>query len=113
MAFLRWIVGFILSVVVAALAVMNRNMVDVVISPVHPAFSIPLYMVFLPALAAGFLIGGVVMWLNTAGLRREKRQQKKAIRLLTKEVEGLKEDRFTSSPPAQEIFSSVPTLRIK
>lgn len=113
MAFIRWIIGFILSVLIAALAVMNRASVDLFVTPVHPPLSIPLYAVFLPALAAGFVVGGVVVWLNTAQIRREKRQQRKAIRLLEREVQDLKEDRFAASPPAQDLFSSVPALRIK
>lgn len=108
MAILRWIVGVLITVIVAVFAVLNRSVFDVYWSP-FPAdapVSLPVYIVVLGALAAGFILGALMVWLNASSVRSEKRRQKKEIKILQQQVGALKETRF-SAPPAQELFPAI------
>ena len=109
MAFLRWFIGFVITVLICVFAVLNREEVTVYVDPLYEniSFSLPIYALVMIAMAFGFLFGGMIVWLNASGVRRERRRQKKEIRALEKEVERLKEDKFTSNPPAAEIFPAI------
>lgn len=110
MAFFRWIAGFVMAVLVSAFAVMNREDVSFVWSPVHDPVQVPMYLVVLGALVAGFLFGGFVVWVSGSKVRREKRLQKKEIKNLEKHIvklENIRKDPAT--PPAGEIFSVLPS----
>lgn len=108
MAFIRWIVGFLLTVIIAAFAIMNRADVLFVWSPLHDAATIPAYLLALGAMAAGFILGGVTVWLNTGVLRREKRRQKKDLKAMEQKIEKLKEAKFDHAPPAPDLFPALP-----
>ncbi len=107
MAIIRFIIGLIFTIFVAAFAVMNRFFVDIVWSPVHDSYSLPFYAVLLGALLVGALFGGSLVWINGGRARSEKRKQKREIKLLEKEVERLKQDKFVQKPPAAEIFPAI------
>ncbi len=92
MGFLRWLIGLVITIVIASFAAMNTEVVSFTFSPVHDPVSIPVYMVILSTLAFGFLFGGIVVWLNAAPVRKAKRKQKKEIKLLEKELEKLKSE---------------------
>jgi len=87
MTLVRTITGFCIALLFTAFAVMNRHNIDLFWSPLHPALPVPLYLLALGMLAAGFLLGGVIVWLNMSPLRREKRHQRKIIHALEKELE--------------------------
>ena len=86
MALIRWIIGAALAAIAALFAVSNLHTVQVYVTPVHPALEMPLYLISLGLMAAGFLIGCVVAWLNMDGLRSEKRQQRRKIKDLEKKL---------------------------
>lgn len=112
MAFIRWIIGLVICTAITAFAVLNRSVVSVSYSPVTDPLMIPLYVIILGCLAVGFVLGGSVVWINESKIRKERRAQKKELKVLEKENNALKETRF-AAPPAQELFSSVPVLKIK
>lgn len=112
MAFLRWIAGFLIAIAIAGWAAFNRTPVEMIWSPVHDPVSMPLYLVGLAALAAGFIFGGAVVWINSAPLRREKRRQGKEIRILEKEIGTLKKEKSGESPPAADMFPILPYKKV-
>lgn len=108
---IRFILGLLTTVCVAMFAVMNRGDVSITWNPLSDDFSVilPVYIVVLVSLALGFVFGGFIVWLNGGRLRKEKRQQRREIKILEKEVGRLKEDKFQSSGmPATEIFPALP-----
>tara|TARA_R110002072_G_scaffold77949_2_gene181202 strand:- start:44 stop:379 length:336 start_codon:yes stop_codon:yes gene_type:complete len=108
MAILRWVIGLLITIAISAFAVMNDEMVLITFSPVHEPISLPVYLIVLGFMAFGFIFGSIVTWLNGAKLRKTRRKQKKEIRILEKEVERLKEDKFAAqTPPAADIFPAI------
>lgn len=86
MGFVRWIIGFLIAILFAGFAAMNRQSVTLYISPVHDPIEWPLFALILGVAAIGFLIGAATVWLNDGKLRREKRQQKRQIKTLEAEL---------------------------
>jgi len=105
---MRWIIGFVMAVCIAGFAVFNRAVVSVVWSPIHDPVTMPLYLTALGALVVGFLFGGVTVWLNMASVRREKRQQKKELKVMEKEIDKLKKNSHGAEPPVSELFPALP-----
>ncbi len=64
----------------------NRDSVDFTWSPLHEAFSIPVAILVLIATITGFIWGGLIVWLNEANNRRDRRLQRKDISRLEKEL---------------------------
>ncbi len=109
MAVIRWIIGLIITICIASMAVMNRHNVTLLWSPINDDLTLPLYAIILLSMAVGFIFGGILVWINTGKTRKEKRRQKKEIKLLEKEVSRLKENKFTTNPPpATDIFPVLP-----
>ncbi|MCC7305334.1 MAG: LapA family protein [Alphaproteobacteria bacterium] len=92
MRLIRWSAGFVLAVLIAAFAVANRQTVPVTWSPLHEALPLPVYVLVLVSLAAGFICGGIIMWLSESPLRRERRAQKKQIKTLERRLEETAHD---------------------
>lgn len=92
MFILRACLVLALTVVVAVLGALNRQSVDVLWNPVDLALvlPVPLYAVILGGAAVGFLAGGLLVWMNMGPLRKERRHQKREIKLLEKEIDRLK-----------------------
>ncbi len=107
MSFLRAIIAIILTLVLAGFAALNTEKIEVVISPVSDAILIPLYAIALGAVAFGFVSGALMVWINGAPVRKDRRKKKKAIRILEKEVDKLKDDKFTQHKPATDIFPAI------
>lgn len=109
MAIIKWIIGFIITVLVTVFAVINRNNVSVSWSPfpADDSISLPLYVVVLCAMALGFMIGAGAVWMNSGSLRREKRRQKREIKILEREVDTLKESGKVPAPPATDLFPAL------
>ncbi len=100
MAFIRSLIALLIAFCIAGFAVMNRNDVEVFWSPINQAYTVPLYVIILGSLIAGFLIGGIVVWLNHGGLRRTSRKQKKHIKDLEKELSKIETDPLAETPPS-------------
>lgn len=109
MNFIRTVLGFIIAVAAIAFAVMNRQSAEVVWSPIHDSLQIPVYLIALAAMAAGFVLGGIVVWFNGGKVRSEKRKQKKIIRKLETELEQVQGQ--NDNDPAAELFPALPGTR--
>ena len=79
---LRWIITGSLALVTLAFSVLNAHDVSVSYMPFQEAVNAPLAFVCLVFLIAGFVCGGMIVWLNAAPVRRERRKQKKTIQKL-------------------------------
>lgn len=101
MILIRWIAGTVFAIAAVLFAVANLRVVSVVWSPVHAGFDVPLSVFALGMMAAGFVMGGVVVWINAQPLRSERRAQKKRIHDLEMALEAANENRSfeTVSPP--------------
>ncbi len=109
MAVIRWIIGLIITICIALIAIMNRHEVTFSWSPVNDNLTLPLYAIILSSMVVGFIFGGIMVWINSGKIRKERRKQKKEIKLLEKEITRLKENELnTSSPPATDIFPALP-----
>lgn len=98
-AFLRWILGFIITVAAVLFALANRTIVSVIWSPFHSAMEVPVFLPALASLVLGFMLGGAMVWLNGAERRREQRHQRKQIRKLEQMIEDSeKEPDLTAEP---------------
>ncbi|HHS81897.1 MAG TPA: LapA family protein [Devosia sp.] len=91
---IRWLVLVPLCIVLAIIALANRQMVTVHLDPTAaqppllPSLQVPLFMVIYGVLIAGIFLGGVATWLTQGRQRRQKRHWKgKAQRLETQQQE--------------------------
>ena len=72
-------VTFPLTVIVVLFAVSNRHLVSMELWPLPGALDAPLYLPFLVAVAAGFLLGGAIAWSGELGHKlRANRAEKRA-----------------------------------
>lgn len=107
MHFIRSLIALILTAIIAIFAVMNREDVSVLWSPFHEEIVLPLYAVILGSLLAGFVVGGCVVWVNNSGLRKTRRQQKKKIKGLEKELTEAQMLHAHDAPPS-DFFPALP-----
>ena len=106
---IRHIVGFVLAVALVAFAIFNRQIVSVSYSPINEPAQIPLYLISLGLFALGFVIGGAVVWLNTApGQFNMRRQQRRKIKTLEKELASVKPEAAPHAPPPADFFPALP-----
>lgn len=110
MSLIRAVFGFALAVFLTAFAVLNRQRVEVVFSPVHDSQEVPLYLIALCMLGIGFFAGAAAVWLNGGSLRRVKRRQRRTIKALEREIESLKQADAPDSPvsPPSDFFPALP-----
>jgi|GEM_PF-2607830 len=86
LAILRTILGLLVTAPVAVFCGLNIQAVDVTYSPFHDSISLPLYAVGLGLALFGVLFGAFSTWLNSSSLRKERRQLKKRVKTLEKEL---------------------------
>lgn len=108
MTLLRSLIGFVIALAAAAFAIANRQSVDVVYSPIHDPITLPLYLIVLGLTALGFILGGIFVWISMGTLRKTKRQQKKLIKTLEKELKAVNENDAISISPSSEFFPVLP-----
>jgi putative membrane protein len=71
-------------------ALSNSQPVRLGLWPTDFSISPPLSLAMLVAMAAAFLLGAVLLWIDAVGARRRARRAEYAQRLLEAEVQGLK-----------------------
>jgi uncharacterized integral membrane protein len=85
-AILKFLITIFFVAVLLWLAFANRESVSVTWSPLHDPASIPVAAIILVAIVAGFIWGSLIVWLNSAPLRRDRRMKAKDINRLEKEL---------------------------
>ncbi|MFP4098843.1 MAG: LapA family protein [Alphaproteobacteria bacterium] len=93
MAVLRVVLGVLVTVPIAVFCGLNTEKVEIFYNPLHGAGSlhVPLYSIALGFALFGALYGSFSTWLNGRELRKERRQLKKHVKSLEKELKGFKE----------------------
>ncbi len=107
MSFIRWIIGFLIAVIVTAFVVSNRHEAALYFSPLHPPLEFPLYVIGLGLLAFGFLLGSFTVWINSASVRQTRRKQSKHIKTLEKELDAVNENGKVKQP-SSDFFPALP-----
>ena len=77
-AFIKWILSVLVLASLVIFALLNRG--DVTFSGIYPVgfdITIPLSLLVLIVFAKGFIIGGVMVWLDASGQRAELRHLRK------------------------------------
>jgi uncharacterized integral membrane protein len=87
---LSWVVTLPLTIVAVVFAVANREDMVLRFWPLPWSFDLPVYLVVLGSLVAGFLAGGLVAWIAAAPRRRRARRTAERARELAHEVSELR-----------------------
>lgn len=95
--FLRSTLSILIAAATILFSLANRDTVSVTFSPVHGPIDTPVFLLGLGGLAIGFLIGGIMVWLNGSASRTERRKQRKAIKALEKKLEHADDNHRTSN----------------
>jgi uncharacterized integral membrane protein len=77
---LSLLIGFPLGVVLVAIAVSNRQPVDLILDPFRPetpalSIELPVYIYLMVALLLGVVLGGLATWMGQGRWRRTARSQ--------------------------------------
>ena len=111
MAFIRGIIGFAFAGFLTLFAVFNRHDVALSIGPYFPSLELPLYLIVLVFMAVGFVFGGLYVWMNGASVRRGARKQRKKIKALEREVDGIRAGRSGEVAPYNDFFPALPARK--
>lgn len=82
----KFIITIVFVAVLLWLTFANRDAIALVWSPVHDAASVPVAVLILAATVFGFIWGTLIVWLNTAPLRRDRKRKAKDVARLEKEL---------------------------
>ena len=91
MAFLRWIIALPIIVGAVLFALAHGEVVTVTWNPFEAPIELPLYFVALVFLGMGFILGAFTAWMSMGKVRKERRQQKKKIKQLEKDINAANE----------------------
>lgn len=98
-------ITFPVTAVVVLFAVSNRQLVSMEIWPLPGALDAPLYLIFLLAVAAGFILGGAIAWSGELGHKMRANRAEKHAADLERELAVMRireeEIRARVSGPAQ------------
>lgn len=83
---LAWIVTLPVFVVAVAFAFFHPQPVEVLLSPLHGAITVPLYLPVLGGIVFGFVFGALMTWAANGRLRAKAREQKRKIAALEKQL---------------------------
>jgi len=105
---LTMVAGALAGVVVLALAVSNRQPVQLILDPFRPeapAFSLelPFYAFLFAALLAGVILGGTATWLGQSRWRRAARSHGQRARRFEAEAERLVRERDAAAVSAKQL----------
>jgi uncharacterized integral membrane protein len=83
------IVTFVLCLPLVLFALSNTEIVRLGIWPTDYSLEAHLSIAILVAMAIGFLLGALVVWVSELGQRRRARRAERTVRLLEAQVEAL------------------------
>lgn len=101
---LAWLLTLPFIIGAVAFALYNQDVVSVIVNPFHDPLTLPVYVPVLTAIAFGFVFGSLMTWAAMARLRKERREQKKRIKTLEKQLEAANQN--TVSPQS---YTMIPT----
>lgn len=83
---LAWLLTLPFIIGAVVFAIYNQGMAAVTYNPFHASINLPLYVPVLFAIAFGFVFGSVMTWAAMGRLRKERRDQRKKIKALEKQI---------------------------
>lgn len=86
MRYLSLIITIPLALLAISFAISNRTTVILELWPLPFTVTAPMYLLVLGAIAVGFLAGGIVVWLAQHKYRKEARQNRSRVAVLTDEL---------------------------
>ena len=107
---LSWIITIPVTLVVVVLALANREVATLRLWPLDLSVEMPMFLVILLALLAGFLIGAAIMWLSGGRYRRRARKAYFTITDLERDVRDLQR-RLSRADAKSKDASSGPALK--
>ncbi len=87
MSMLRWIIGLPCLFLLVLFALSNPMPVPLTLWPFDIRIEVPLSLAMLCAMAAAFLLGALLVWINTFPVRRRARRAEQAVRQMEAEAE--------------------------
>lgn len=91
MKYISWFITLPLLLLGVVFALANRQIVELSLWPLDSAVEVPLYLAVLLPLFAGYILGGVAVWMNAGGKRRVARKDHRELKRM-KTDETRKED---------------------
>ena len=104
----QWITGFLIAILIAGFAALNRQDIDFYYSPIHDPAHYPLYFIVLAFTVFGFLTGALIVWVQDGKIRKDKRIQKKQIKTLENELRKSEAVIEAHKIPENSLFPSLP-----
>lgn len=104
-ALLKILITIFFVAILLWLTFANREAVTLTWSPLHEPSAVPVSVLVLGATIGGFIWGGLIVWLNSAPLRRDRRRKAKDLDRLERELKAA-----TAVTPQPHPSSSDPLL---
>src|SRR5665213_3402379 len=95
-----WSLVLVGAVLLALFAVSNREVVSLGLWPLPFLVELPLYLLMLVALVAGFVFGRLAGWVGARHRRRERRRRNRHIAALERELAATQADATPTVEPA-------------
>ena len=97
MRVLFWVVTIAAAIFLIPFAVANREPVSVGLWPLPFLIEVPLYLLVLLVLLAGFVIGATATWIAGRRVRRELRRRRRRVEALERELAAT-QSQLTNQP---------------
>ncbi len=109
---LSLLIGFPLGILLVAIAVSNRQPVDLILDPFRPetpalSIELPFYIYLMAALVVGVILGGLATWMGQSRWRQTARTQGRRAARWQAEADRLARERENAAPaPSQSLAIS-------
>ena len=102
---LSLLIGFPVAILLIAIAVSNRQPVDLILDPFRPetpalSIQLPFYIYLLAALVVGVVLGGMATWMGQSRWRQTARTQGRRAARWQAEADRLVRERDASVTPS-------------
>ena len=102
------LIAFPLGVLLIAIAVSNRQMVQLILDPFRPempalSVQLPFYVYLLGALTIGVILGGIATWMGQSRWRRTARTQGQRVTRYQAEADRLARERDAQIASAKNL----------
>lgn len=94
---LAWLLTLPFIIGAVAFALYNPQISTFTLNPFREATELPVYVPVLGAIGIGFLFGAIMTWAAMGRLRAERREQKKKIKALEKQLEAANQNQVVAT----------------
>jgi len=103
---LYWAVVLAVAVLLMLFAVSNREIVPLALWPLPAEVDLPVYLLVLAALFAGFVVGAIAAWIGGHRLRRELWRRRRRIAALERELAATQSQLGNQADEARSVQSA-------